>query len=242
MNFLQETKELKIGRKVYFAPMNPKDRKVKMLLGFSLIKKRTDFVPAPPGAYIWGPNKRERVPLLPKRKNVANQPTPVASNKKKFPALASLQNKNQRKKSLKNTTRNNQILFDRKDMSLLLTAIFTAVVTALGRLNEEVGKAVRVAMSTMTHTAAVLKGSKVDASKPAPIPSQGEIPLPAPTLAEPTQTESEQAKTVQSEPEQVDSTQAKPAEVVTTQAKPKKRKAKPKKSELPKIIYLPVDP
>lgn len=82
-------------------------------------------------------------------------------------------------------------------MTLLLTGVVTAVATVLGMLSEEAEKTVRVAMTTMTQTIAVLKWRKLDIAKPAPTPLQGETLFPVPP---------KQAKTVQSEREQAEST------------------------------------
>ena len=62
-------------------------------------------------------------------------------------------------------------------MTLLLSAVVSAVATALGRTSEEAEKAVQVAMTAMTQTVAALKGRKLDASKP----KQSSTPLPATT-------------------------------------------------------------
>lgn len=70
------------------------------------------------------------------------------------------------------------LFFDEKDMTLLLSAVVSAVATALGRTSEEAEKAVQVAMTAMTQTVAALKGRKLEASKPitssAPLPKSSD--------------------------------------------------------------------
>lgn len=58
-------------------------------------------------------------------------------------------------------------------MSLLLTAVVSAVATALGMSGEEAEKAVHFTMTAMTQIVAALKGRKQQASKP----MQSETPL-----------------------------------------------------------------
>lgn len=81
-------------------------------------------------------------------------------------------------------------------MSLLLSAIVTAEVRALGRTSKEAGKAVQVAMAAMTQTVVPLKWSKLEASKPI----QSHTSLPATTSKKPSKTLPNQTTTVQTKP------------------------------------------
>lgn len=99
-----------------------------------------------------------------------------------FLALVGVHKKYQTSKSSKHTTRSSPradqpLLFDEQDVTLLLTAVVTLVATALGWTSEEAEKVVRVAMTTVTQNVTALKERKLDSSKPAIAPPQGEAPL-----------------------------------------------------------------
>jgi len=163
-------------------------RKQAVIKKQELAKKRPDFVPAPPGTYVWGQNKKqnkkEKTPRPPKRKESPPQRKLDTSNREEFPELASgkTTKKNQREKGSKSTAMvppvDDNLFFDEKDMTLLLSAVVSAVATALGRTSEEAEKAVQVAMTAMTQTVAALKGRKLEASKPitssAPLPKSSD--------------------------------------------------------------------
>lgn len=74
-------------------------------------KKCPDFVPPPPGTYVWGQNK---TPRPPKRKKTPPQPKPDTSNTEELPRVASGRKKNQRKKD---SQVDENLFFDEKDMT-----------------------------------------------------------------------------------------------------------------------------
>ena len=168
-------------------------RKQAALKRQEVAEKRPDFIPAPPGTYVWGRKKSEKAPQPPKRKEAAPQPTPEVSNTTEFPEMPKPKKKPKKKASKKASkpSSGDDDLFDEADMTLLVTAVVTAVATALGRTREEAEKAVTVAMTAMTKTVAILKGRKQDRAQPAPA-VQDETPLPAPSQAQ--QAESAEAE------------------------------------------------
>ncbi|XP_069984559.1 uncharacterized protein [Penaeus vannamei] len=90
-------------------------------------------------------------------------------------------------------------------MTLLLSAVVSAVATALGRTSQEAEKAVQVVMAAMTQTVAALKGRKLEASKPitssAPLPKSLDGRLASGEALHETQASlSGQAETVQQKP------------------------------------------
>ena len=218
-------------------------RKEAALKRQEVAKKRPDFVPAPPGTYVWGRNKSEKASRPPKRKEAAPQPKPEISDNQEFPQVKQVQ-RNHRKKGSNSTTRSppdpEDMFFDEGDMSILITAVVTAVAVSLSRTEEEADKAVNVAMTTLKQTVKSIKGRKMEKAKSAQSsPSaQVETPLPSPSQAMPSQAEPSQAMPSQAEPNQADSVpQAESEEAEPAQARPAnaQKQPGPRKSQRRKV-------